>query len=82
MIPETNDETKKEQKCLTLRNRLITVIMKMIMIKDNDNANGSYIQYADSFHSMCSFVSRHLDNNQLENLNSGIFDQQSNLYEL
>ena len=49
MLPETNGETKKEQKCLPLPNRLITVIMKMIMIKDNDYANNSYIQYTDSF---------------------------------
>ena len=34
------------------------------------------------FATICFFVFRHLDNNQLENLTSGIFDQQRFLYEL
>ena len=53
------------------------------MIKDDDYANNGYIQYTDSFLLRCvPFFSRHLDNNQLENLTSGIFDHQRYLFEL
>ena len=45
------------------------------MIKDNDYTN---IVFA----TMCSFASRHLDNNQLEELPSGVFDHKRYLYEL
>ena len=49
MVPETNNETKKGQKFLPSANRLIKVILKMIMIKDNDYTKNSYIKYTDSF---------------------------------
>ena len=45
------------------------------MIKDNDYTN---IVFA----TMCSFASRHLDNNQLEELPSGVFDHKRFLFEL
>ena len=83
MLPETNNETKKGQTFLPSANRLIKVTLKMIMIKDNDYTNNSYIKYTNSFPTMmCSFASRHLDNNQLEELPSGVFDHNRRLIEL
>ena len=57
--------------------------MKMIMIKDNDYTNNSNIKYTASFcYDVFLFASRHLDNNQLEELPSGVFDHKIYLFEL
>ena len=52
------------------------------MINDNYYTTNSNVKYTDSFPTMYCFVCRNLDNNELEELPSGVFDNKRNLLEL